>query len=425
VGELHDEVSCVVFSSVMASGWKWIARGALLLAACSRTPGTTPAPVPDPAASSPVELVESWPLETSMDHPDIRDAKAVWRELVDAARQRLDFAEFYASDDPKGPSALTPIVEGIERAAHRGVRVRWLADAKFAKTYPELLDRFSRAGVEVRRFDVGASMGGVLHAKYFLADGQAYLGSQNFDWRSLEHIQELGVRVAVPEVVRALSDVFELDWAIAGGDAGRPAQPASASVFPVAAGGSKVTFVASPTSWLPDPGLWDLPALVKLVDSAKRTVRVQLLTYRAHGGKSGEFPDLEDALKRAAGRGVRVELLVSHWSEAPETLAGLKSLFAPPGLQVRFLTVPPYSGGFIPFARVAHAKYLVVDGQRSWVGTSNWERDYFYASRNVGLVVEGGALPTRLDAFFAGNWESPYAEPIDPARTYPAPRVAQ
>jgi phosphatidylserine/phosphatidylglycerophosphate/cardiolipin synthase-like enzyme len=303
--------------------------------------------------------------------------------------------------------------------------VRWLADAKFAKTYPELLERFARAGVEVRRFDAGASLGGVLHAKYFLADGQAYLGSQNFDWRSLEHIQELGVHVAVPEVVRALSDVFELDWGIAGGSAGRPAQLVAASVFPVVADGARVTFVASPTGWLPDERLWELPALVKLVDSAHRTVRVQLLTYRAHGGRSGDFPELEDALKRAAGRGVRVELLVSHWSEAPETLAGLKSLFAPPALEVRFLTVPSYSGGFIPFARVAHAKYLVVDGERAWVGTSNWERDYFYASRNVGLIVEGGALPARLDAYFAGTWGSPYAEPLDPARAYPAPRVGQ
>jgi phosphatidylserine/phosphatidylglycerophosphate/cardiolipin synthase-like enzyme len=383
------------------------------------------APPPPPAS---IELVESWPLETSLDHADVRDAKDVWRELVDSARQRLDFAEFYASDEPKGPSALTPVVEAIERAARRGVRVRWLADAKFARTYPELLDRFARAGVDVRRFDAAASLGGVLHAKYFLADGQAYLGSQNFDWRSLEHIQEVGVRVAVPEVVRALSDVFELDWALAGGRVARPPQPpaeGAASTFPVATDGGQVTFVASPTGWLPDERLWDLRALERLVDSARRTVCLQLLTYRAHGGRGGDLPELEEALKRAAARGVRVEVLVSQWSEQPETLAGLKALLAPPALQVRLLTIPPHSAGFIPFARVAHAKYLVVDGERAWVGTSNWERDYFTASRNVGIVVEGGPLPARLDAFFAQNWAGPYAEPLDPAREYPAPRVAE
>jgi phosphatidylserine/phosphatidylglycerophosphate/cardiolipin synthase-like enzyme len=394
---------------------------ALALLACTPTPPTTPSVPAGPST----ELVESWPLETSLDHADIRDAKDVWRALVDGARTRLDFAEFYASDDPKGASALTPVVEAVERAAARGVKVRWLADAKFAQTYPELLDRFAKAGVEVRRFDVSKSMGGVLHAKYFLADGQAYLGSQNFDWRSLEHIQELGVRSSIPAVVHALADVFELDWAIAGG-AARPAPPAASGPtgFPVDTDVGRVTFVASPKGWLPDERLWDLPAIVKLIDSAARTVRVQLLTYRARGGRGGDFPEIESALQRAAARGVKVELLVSDWAKRKGMVEGLQALAAP-SLAVKFLTVPQHSAGFVPFARVAHAKYLVVDGARAWVGTSNWERDYFYASRNVGLVVEGGPLPRRLEAFFDDNWDGKLVETVDPTRAYSLPRVGE
>ncbi len=394
---------------------------ALLLFACGGARPAAQAPATGPA----VELVESWPLETTLDHADVRDAKDVWRELIDSARERLDFAEFYASDDPKGRSSLSPIVEGIERAAARGVKVRWLADAKFAKTYPELLDRLSRAGVAVRRFDVHPTLGGVLHAKYFLADAQAYLGSQNFDWRSLEHIQELGVRIAAPEVVRALAEVFDLDWGLAGGSVDRPVARSSAPAFPVPTADGQLTFVASPTGWLPDQRLWDLPALVKLIDSARASVRVQLLTYLAHPAHGPDFPDLEGALRRAGARGVRVELLVSDWSKRPGMVDGLKALATAPSIQVKFLSIPAHSSGFIPFARVAHAKYLVVDGARAWVGTSNWERDYFHASRNVGLVIDGGPLPGRLDAFFADNWRSSYAEPLDPTRTYTAPRVAE
>ena len=395
--------------------------------ACTRAP-SRPAP-PPPGADSPVrvahslELVESWPLETSLDHADVRDAKDVWPELIDAAHARLDFAEFYASDNPAAPSALTPIVLAVERAAARGVKVRWLADAKFARTYPELLERFARAGVDVRRFDVAKTMGGVLHAKYFIADDVAYNGSQNFDWRSLEHIQELGLRIEIPEVVRALADVFELDWSIAAGASTRDAASHTAPIrFPVHTDAGEVTFVASPTGWLPDESRWELPAIVKLIDSAMHTVRVQLLTYRAHGGHGGEFPELEGALERASARGVKVELLVSDWTKRKGTVEGLQALVGP-SFEVRFLDVPAFSSGYIPFARVAHAKYLVVDGARAWVGTSNWERDYFFASRNVGVVMEGGPIPARLDAFFASNWASPYAEAVDRARTYTPPRM--
>ena len=39
-------------------------------------------------------------METTLDHPDLRDAYVVWPEMIDRAQKTLDFAEFYASDDP-------------------------------------------------------------------------------------------------------------------------------------------------------------------------------------------------------------------------------------------------------------------------------------------------------------------------------------
>ena len=186
-----------------------------------------------------------------------------------------------------------------------------------------------------------------------------------------------------------------------------------------------LTFVASPKGHLPDEALWDLPRLVQLIDGAASTVRVQLLTYRARGGRGGRFLELEEALQRAASRGVKVELLVSDWTKRKSTISGLKALHAPPALTIKILTVPPFSGGYVPFARVVHAKYMVVDGKSAWVGTSNWEKDYFTRSRNVGLIIEGGPLPARLDAFFADGWGGRYAETLDPNKEYVAPKVGE
>jgi hypothetical protein len=65
---------------------------------------------------------------------------------------------------------------------------------------------------------------------------------------------------------------------------------------------------------------------------------------------------------------------------------------------------------------------MVVDGERTWIGTSNWERDYFFQTRNVGLIVEGGPVPKRLEALFLEGWTSSYAKAVDPCATYTAPK---
>jgi phosphatidylserine/phosphatidylglycerophosphate/cardiolipin synthase-like enzyme len=370
--------------------------------------------------------VESYPRGTTLDHPDIPDASWVWPEMIRSARHTLDFAEFYASNAPG--SALEPVLRAMEDAARRGVRVRFLAEKKFSRIYPETLGRLRRHGIQVRLFDASATTGGVLHAKYFIVDGrEAFLGSQNFDWRALEHIQELGVRVRVPEVVRALARVFERDWESAGfRSPARAPRAGRVRWARVVDGGdtTEVALVASPLRQLPEGVAWDLPELLRMLEGARRRVRVQLLTYRSQGHGT-YFGSLEGALRRCAARGVRVQVLVADWCQRRGIIEGLKSLQHIPGIEVRLVTIPPWRGGFIPYARVIHAKYLVVDGREAWVGTSNWERDYFYASRNVGLLIRGGVLPARLDAFFRDLWESPYAETVDPCRRYEPPRIGE
>jgi len=83
-----------------------------------------------------------------------------------------------------------------------------------------------------------------------------------------------------------------------------------------------------------------------------------------------------------------------------------------PGITVRYLVIPPHPGGVIPFARVAHAKYLVVDGRELWISSSNWARSYFERSRNVGLVISSPVLGARLDRFFLHAFDGPLAEPL-------------
>lgn len=381
-------------------------------------------------AAEVLELVETAPVETTLDSPDLRDTHVVWPEMIDRATKTLEFAEFYASDEPG--SRLEAVLQAIERATARGVRVRFLSDKRFEKTYPDTLARLGKMpNAQVRIIDVGALSGGVLHAKYFVVDGrEMFVGSQNFDWRALQHILEMGVRLAEPDVVRAYQDVFETDWALAapGADKTFRARTSSAA-FPARIGTGEdapaVTPVFSPKGWLPDEKLWDLPHLVEMIDGAKSTVRVQLLTYKTISRDGSYFDVLESALRRAAARKVSVQLLLADWSKSKGNIEGLQSLQSVPGIDVRMSTIPQWSGGFIPFARVGHAKYLVVDGKRSWIGTGNWEGDYFHQSRNAGLVIDSPAIGGRLDRFFENAWGSTYAYDVDPCKTYEPARVAE
>jgi phosphatidylserine/phosphatidylglycerophosphate/cardiolipin synthase-like enzyme len=387
---------------------------ALAFGACA-APRATPVPVKVATPAAPrdaIELVESAPTETTLNHPDVRDAADVWPEMIGAARSTLDIAQFYVSDAPG--SRMSAVVEAIEAAADRGVRVRLLVEKVFVEKYPESLARLGRrAHVEVRVFDLHATMGGILHAKYFVVDGRsAFVGSQNFDWRALEHIQEIGVRLESVALAGQLDELFSADWDVAGGGpATRWAKAWTGGAGIVTGDGLKVRIGASPRGYLPDEAMWDLPMLVDWIDRASATIDVQLLTYKPAMHDGAAFATIDDALRRAVARGVCVRLLVSHWGMRDAGLARLAKELPPPS-SVRILTIPRAAAGDIPFGRVAHAKYAVFDGARAWVGTSNWEGDYFLASRNVSVLVEGAPFAARLDGVFADGWGSAYAKAL-------------
>lgn len=361
-------------------------------------------------APATLSLVESEPIETSLDRPDIPNASDVWIEMVRNAKRTIDMANFYASEaDPPwlASSKLAPVIDALVDARKRGVEVRILLDTKFVPQYNATLERLEKGGLEVRRVDGDAVFGGVQHAKYFVVDGIAsFIGSQNFDWRALEHIQEMGVRLESSAIATSLMEIFETDWAIAGGSPRSTRVKIGALVENVPAIEARsVELVASPKGWLPREGSWELPRIIGLIDSARQSVQVQVLKYKIVNRAGNRFQDLDDALRRAARRGVKVRLLVSEWAlKDIDTLIDLASV-----VEIRVIKIPAWSGGEIPFSRVAHAKYMVVDGQVAWVGSSNWEGDYFLKSRNVGIILSGGRAPTRLATFFEENWTSTYA----------------
>ncbi len=412
-----------------------------VIAGCSRTQARQPDPTSEPEIGT-LQFLESFPEETGLDLPEFSEAHIRWPQILAEATNSIRVASFYYSrigdgKDPQAPSGvsdqLVPSLNALVSAADRGVRVQVLGDSKFQKTYPAALawlDGFD--GLESRVINVAKQWGGVMHAKYFVVDEKTlFVGSQNWDWRAMTQIRELGALVTHRKLAQDLKRIFELDWALAGG------QTLTPEVHPTERGfadlphaqletpdGRRVTAVlaASPPAGLPAGVSWDLPLIVELIDSAQESIHLQLLSYNVSDREGRYFPDLDNALRRAAARKVQVNILLSNWAKVHYKLHWIQSLAAVHNIEVKFSNIPEHSQGHIPFGRVEHPKYLIADGQRAWVGTSNWSRDYFHSSRNISLILhgEGAALP--LERFFDQGWHSAYSEIVNPAGQYEPPR---
>jgi phosphatidylserine/phosphatidylglycerophosphate/cardiolipin synthase-like enzyme len=378
-----------------------------------------------------LQLVASWPSGVD-GGPDLPATAPVWIEMIEGATSHIDLAHFYASNEPG--SRLEDVIVALESAAARGVRVRMLSEVAFYSTYPQTLDRLDAVdGIEVRHLRTREILGGVLHTKSMIVDErEVFVGSPNFDWRALEHIAELGVRVHDRSVALAFADLFENDWRLAAPtSASEDARPARvrAHEFPVELPHADATVRLTPifgcVTALPEPDLWDWPHLSELVESAERTLELQALSYSPVDFDGSHWPELDNALRSAALRGVQVRLLVSHWDTRPGRIEHLQSLQCIPGIEVRIATVPAHPGGFIPYARVIHSKLVVADGARSWVGTSNFQRTYFYEGRHAGVLVEGASFAGAVLDVFARVWDAPWTEVVDPARRYDPPRVGE
>jgi phosphatidylserine/phosphatidylglycerophosphate/cardiolipin synthase-like enzyme len=379
------------------------------------------------AQAADFEIVQSVPLETNLSLPGIRETQQVWLEMIAQAHTSIDLEQFYVSN--QNGESLAPVIQAIEQAAQRGVHVRLLADQKFYKTYPDTIDEIGRtAGCETKLIDF-SSYGGVQHAKYFVIDGsEAFVGSQNFDWRALSHIHEVGVRSTEPKVNSDLELIFEKDWAAGHSTQSALGEASFVAPSPLLAGLNANTsgddadlfVVASPSQANPDGIPASVSNVIKLIDGAATSVRIQVMEYttRTYGDDETVSSDsakswkvLDDSIRKAAARGVNVQLMVDI-SALKTGKADLQALGKLSHVEVRTVTIPQWSGGKVDYARLIHSKYMVIDDGLSWVGSENWSEGYFTQTRDVGLVLNSSAANSQLNQIFSQIWQSAYTSKL-------------
>ncbi|MBI6600131.1 MULTISPECIES: phospholipase D-like domain-containing protein [Pseudomonas] len=374
------------------------------------------------------ELVHTVPVDTALGTADLRQPGPVWIELFDGAKNTIDIGQFYAADHPG--SVMDKVIDHLEAAGKRGVKIRFLMEEKGIKlSEGSTLERLRAIpNLTFRVMPYGQVSGGIIHAKYMIVDArQAFVGSQNFDWRSLEHIHETGLRISDATVVGQVQAIFDQDW---------QAQQALAEHRPVplpATGQAPVRtgnyLVASPQRYNP-PGVGDSQLeLPRLLAEAKKEVRVQLLDYAplSYGPDNTRpyYAVIDNAVRAAAARGVSIKLMVSNWNTDKLELPYLKSLAVLPNVQIKIVTLPEAKQGFIPYSRVIHSKTMEIDGQLAWVGTSNWLGGYLDNSRNLEVVMRSETMAKRVGDLHRQLWDGPYARALNVTDEYPAPHPGQ
>lgn len=384
------------------------------------------------------QIVESVPEATIYGEPGAARTQTVWLQMIGNARHSIDIAAFYISDKPG--SQFAAVVDALAAKAKAGVKLRLLVDQTFLKDNQDSVTRLRGIdGIEVRELPMEKLTDGVLHAKYMVVDNSVvFVGSQNWDWRALDQIHEIGARIANPRLAQTFGAAFDFDWQVAGKpdlpgaaeQATRPLPFAPVTVDdPVVLHGDAGTVLTafpafSPPSLTPYALTAEQPALVRMIDQSQHMLRIQVMTLSAirQYGPKGWWPEVDTALRNAAARGVQVHVIVADWALHEPMQSYLKSLAALPNVAVKFTQLPPSPQGFIPYARVEHAKYAVADDRSVYIGTGNWEWSYFNNTVDASIFVQGEAPAKTLTQIFERDWDGPYAKTLELDKHYEAPR---
>jgi len=386
------------------------------------------------------ELVESIPegltFNSTINHTSTYSA---WSNLIRLAEEEIHLAGMYWSlrgqdiwSDPSDWAGESIFKQLKDATKDKGLSLKIAQNLPPSKEPNLDTEELAReVGADVRSLDFKKLMGtGILHTKLWVVDKKHfYVGSANFDWRSLTQVKELGVLVKdCPCLAEDMAKIWHVYWDLGGQSRIPEVWPDSYSTSinsesPLNLPDAKLSayLSSSPPPFCPSGREVDVDAIVKTINAAEKFVYIAVMDYfptTIYTAHPEFWPVIDDALRAAAiNRGVSVRLLISHWAHTrPAITRYLSSLTSLSGsdnpkvdIQVKMFTVPAFtpSQKKIPFARVNHNKYMVTDNV-GYIGTSNWSGDYFISTGGVGFVFSGD-LRKQLEDIFRRDWNSDYA----------------
>lgn len=301
--------------------------------------------------------------------------------------------EFYIIRDDCTGCAFA---EALLSAAGRGVDVLLLYDYVGCFDTPgSYFKRLERGGVRCIPFNPPPFRNGIAwfdkrdHRKMAIVDGTAvFAGGVNIGdeyagfGESLERWRDLGVRIDGP-VVAQLQRLFMASWQEEGGELTAELlreEPSAART-----GDAKVMIVSGG----PHHNRSFIRSAFRMaIAGASRTIRI-VNPYFVPG------PRVVRSLLRAAGRGVRVQLVLPAISDVPLVRLVSRSYYA-----------ALLRGGIEIYERegtVLHAKVMLIDDGWAVIGSANLDQRSFHRNYEVNVIVDSKGFGRQVAEMFGAD----------------------
>jgi cardiolipin synthase len=334
--------------------WLAVAASVVLVAGCASAsslagPSSSIAP---PAVSTPPSSLAAGALSLIVE-PD--QGIAPIDAVLAQARHSLDMVMYELVD--------TTAEQILVADAARGVAVRVVLDARLERrSNTPAYDYLNAHGVHAVWAPTSYS---ATHQKSVVIDAGtsgalAVIMTLNLTSRYYSDARDFAMRDTNPADVAAIETAFDANFA------GRAPRSAPAG---------------SDLVWSPGSE----PALLSLINSATSTLDVE--------NEEMGSPPVIAALEAAGHRGVNVQVTMTRESEWSSAFDGLVAA------RVHLRTYPDSST-----ALYIHAKALVVDGRRAFVGSENFSTASLDDNRELGVVTSLSGVINPLGATLASDW---------------------
>lgn len=252
------------------------------------------------------------------------------------------------------------IEEALKSAVVRGVAVRVLLNGGYYDKHEQqneaMFERLQAEGVPVRWTPTRFAL---THQKTLVVDGgDALIMTFNFQPKYYKTGRDFAIDDTNPTDVAAIEQTFDADW-----------------------NGSGDALPGDDLLW--SPGAKD--ETLALISSATSTLDIY--------NEEMNDADVEQALVLAAHRGVRVRLDMTYATNWKPELTAL----ARGGAEVRTYA----SSSKI---RYIHAKAIIVDGARAFVGSQNFSNGSLSSNRELGIILMAPGVIHSLESVFESDW---------------------